>query len=411
MKLSEATGQQIIYKDVTLYSDTGSTKKSIAAGIKTRDRTREVSAPLWTSILGFPFKKPKRYYCELLDSDHMIFVRREKYVWTTPYVYHETPFTLNPRFSPPLWVENLRSQLKVECNVNFLNKVNKRKYSILEEFKRLQETLKTLADTATKIVDIYREMRRNPMAFLTKALGRASRGKRKEIHRQVKTVGDLWLQGRYFWLPLYMTMRDCMIQLQDKFAMFKVYHHEYDTWKWTDKRVHNQVSDCWLEMEYTLKDVHQIGSWFTMDIEGLAQLRANGIGSLTDLTTVAWELTPFSLAVDWILPVTDVLLAMNALSGLSSHLPWQTTTTTITSKISEIKLPPANPGPYWSQTYELRNQPKYEAKIYNRYVDQLSNLDVRPFIAKQPLNVKRALDALAFLSGTDWSKKVISGKT
>lgn len=411
MKLSEATGTQTLYKNVTLYSNSGSTIKSINVGRKVRDRTRTVQGPIWTSIFGFPFKKPKAYFCLIEDDASGIFVERSSYNANPSKNYSEKAWTISAPVSPPLWVENLRSQLQIECNVNFLNKVNKRKVSILEEFKQLQETLKTLADTATKIVDIYKEMRRNPFAFLTKALGRASRGKRKELRRQIKTAGDLWLQGRYFWLPLYMTMRDCMIQLQDKFAMFKVYHEEYDTWVWTSKYVHNQVPDCFLEMEYTLKDVLQIGSWFTMDIEGLAQLRANGVGSLTDLTAVAWELAPFSLAVDWVLPVSDILLAMNSLSGLSSHMPWQTRTTTVTGKVKELKLPAPRKGLYWTSTYELRDQPEYSSETYRRYTEQLSNLDVRPFIAKQPLNVKRALDALAFFSGTDWSKKILSGRT
>lgn len=160
----------------------------------------------------------------------------------------------------------------------------------------------------------------------------------------------------------------------------------------------------------------KLGGYITTQSEGALLAKAYGVNGLPDLAAVAWELTPWSLVVDWVLPISDVLLAMNAMGGLNSFATW---------KVVKVKIMASTPSPLvkfeeydrtnWAfreqRWYVERQPPSIEGELYTRTEMIPASLDVQPFVASQPLNVLRAIDALSFFSGTTFSKKVLSGKT
>lgn len=326
---------------------------------------------------------------------------------------------LGDPFSFDLINEQLINQLEIEANVNYLNKINKRKLSILEEAKNLRSTLETIVSSVLTLKKRAQQMFADPYDFVR-------RGRRHErypytretFYRQGKTFGDVWLEGRYHWLPTYMSMRDAFIALQDMYPVMDTYHKEEtslsqtltypcNTFEWSARTLD-------VEYLYTIK----LGGFITAQSEGLLLAKAYGVNGLPDLAAVAWELTPWSLVVDWVLPISDVLLAINAMDGLSSFATWKVTKVKIqNSEASPLKnhvfkdYDRTNWGFREQKWYVERQPPSIEGEIYSRTEMVPSDLDVQPFIAKQPINLLRAIDALSFFSGTKFSKTILSGKT
>ena len=323
---------------------------------------------------------------------------------------------LKDPFSFSLVNQQLINQLEIEANVNYLNKINKRKLSILEEAKNFRSTLETIVSSVLSLKKRAQHMFADPYDFIR-------RGRRHErypytretFYRQGKTFGDVWLEGRYHWLPTYMSMRDAFIALQDMFPVMETYHKEEtllsETLTYPRNTYEKSARTLDVDMLYTIK----LGGFITTQSEGSLLAKAYGVNGLPDLAAVTWELTPWSLVVDWVLPISDVLLAVNAMDGLGSFATW---------KVTKVKIQGCRPsvldrfeeydrtklGFREQRWYVDRQPPSIEGEIYSRIRMVPSNLDIQPFIAKQPLNVLRAIDALSFFSGTKFSKKILSGK-
>lgn len=324
---------------------------------------------------------------------------------------------LGDPFSFDLINQQLINQLEIEANVNYLNKINKRKLSILEEAKNFRSALETIASSVLTLKKRAQHMFADPYDFVR-------RGRRHErypytretFYRQGKTFGDVWLEGRYHWLPTYMSMRDAFIALQDMFPVMETYHKEEtllsQTLTYPRNTYESRARTVDVDYLYTIK----LGGFITTQSDASLLAKAYGVNGLPDLAAVAWELTPWSLVVDWVLPISDVLLAVNAMDGLGSFATWKVTKVQIqNSEASPLKTPEGYDRTNWAfreqRWYVERQPPSIEGEIYSRTPMVPSNLDVRPFIAKQPINVLRAIDALSFFSGTKFSKKILSGKS
>lgn len=311
---------------------------------------------------------------------------------------------LEKSVSIPEWVNNLLEQDRIAANVAFLNKANDRKVSLLEELRNGRESLNTIASSVSRLARILARAKKAPKEFL-----KHSRiGRQKLAREQIKTVGDLWLEGRYHWLPTYLTMRDAFIGLQDQFPIGQVRHKtEWRYYNWTEK-----IDTYAGEFSY---DVHlssqfQLGCWYTPTEEYINLMHRYGVGSITDLAAVAWELTPWSLVVDWVLPVSDLLIAASSLDGVTTHCDWQTQKLIAKTSNTRLDTVPdtANQSHRLVTNYRL---PETSTESYIRTTRPSRDLDLRLFLNTMPLNWRRALDALSFFSGSEMSKKIVSGKT
>lgn len=320
-------------------------------------------------------------------------------------------------FSFNLVNQQLINQLEIEANVNYLNEVNRRKLSLLEEAKNFRSTLETIASSVLTLKKRAQQMFADPYDFVR-------RGRRNErypytketFYRQGKTFGDVWLEGRYHWLPTYMSMRDAFIALQDMFPVMETYHKQElllsQTLTYPRNTWEKSARTLDVKYLYTIK----LGGYITTQSDGALLAKAYGVNGLPDLTAVAWELTPWSLVVDWVLPISDVLLAINAMDGLGSFATWKVTKVKIQSSeaspLDKFAEYDRNDSRYREQRWYVdRQPPSIEGEIYNRSQMVPHALDIRPFISTQPIKLLRAIDALSFFSGTNFSKKILSGKT
>lgn len=306
--------------------------------------------------------------------------------------------------SVPMWVENLLEQDRIAANVAYLNETNNRKVSMLEELRNGRESLNTIASSVLRMSRILARAKRAPKEFLK----HNSAGRKRLVHGQIKTVGDLWLEGRYHWLPTYLTMRDAFIGLQDQYPFGQVRHKsEWRRYTWTE------TIDTYagkLSYDVELASQYQLGCWYTPTEEYINLMHRYGVGSITDLAAVAWELTPWSLVVDWVLPVSDLLLAASALDGVTTHCDWQTHKTIAKTSNTRLDVEPATASQSHSLVFNYL-QPETFVESYIRTTQPSRELDLRLFLNTMPLNWRRALDALSFFSGSEMSKKIISGKT
>lgn len=316
--------------------------------------------------------------------------------------------TTHQYLSPPNRVLLLEANAENQLAVEFLNKIQERKLSLIEETKQLRETIKTIATSAERMVWYAKQMFSNPRRWLKKAYKRRDlSGGRRTAHRAIKSAGDLWLEGRYHWLPTYMTMRDAFIGLQDLIPGMPVSKKgPGDSGSYSLSEVHGWYlnADVKWDVEYSFQ--HKMLCFITAESEAAALARRYGVGGIADLTAVAWELTPWTLVMDWIVPVSDVLLAHNALKGLKAHNPCQ-----VRKRIKQGYCSVTPRGSSRAYTYRKIQDGEIWLEQYNRSTARVSSLSPNLFIADEIVNARRIVDSLSFFSGSKWGKKIISGKT
>lgn len=372
---------------------------------------------------GFPYLPVKPYTASVLKQYPVVVVetktsyRGDKFSSAQLFGQSQFLYGVSP-FSESTINSIIMSNFKTELNVEFLNRINQRKVSLVEEGKNFKETIKTIARSVARLRKMAVNMFADPYDFVKRGRKHERYPHTKEtFYRMSKSYGDVWLEGRYHWLPTYMTMRDAFIDLQDKFPIMKVFLGDRTSYTQRIRWPRTSYENSGFEANVKVNCSRKLGGYITTQSEAQLRARAYGVGSIPDLAAVAWELTPWSLVVDWVVPVSDILLASTAMNGLGHFQMYEVNTKELSNlsyeKMDLRKGSTGNRKPGVLSTdidYQYVAYPSMSGTSYSRSTMIPENLDVRPFIAKTPLTVLRALDAISFFSGTSFSKKVLSGK-
>jgi len=168
------------------------------------------------------------------------------------------------------------------------------------------------ADTAAKGAKFLLALKRGRFGEIPGILGVSRSG-----YKTSRTVADAWLQYQYGWKPLTGDIHDtCLAALQaadvDQLltGVGKSFYEAGNDFVYGDEQ--------WGE--------HTEGRVRTELKARLKHPNAyilNSLG-LVNPAAIAWELTPWSFAVDWFVPVGAVLEAMQATLGLTFERGWQT---------------------------------------------------------------------------------------
>lgn len=359
----------------------------------------------------------KAYSCNILEADAVIWAW-DYWFYTRPNEWSYERWSSLPKpYNKPFWLDNYLSQMEVQCNIEFLNKLNSRKVSLLEEMKNRKDTWETMIRSATRMGRYYKQMLRDPFKFVKESRKKARRLGRPVTKRAIKSYGDAWLEGRYHWIPTYLTMRDAFIGLKDTGPLGQVYHKLENVVSWEETLSQGNTSGNAgnpLTFKHEMLVTFKRGCWISLEDEVEALARRYGTGGFTDLAAVAWELTPWSLVVDWVVPVTDILLAMNATKGVETHLGWAT------RKEHRYKGTPVkrhvakfDDGQYSkTRTHCIQEASVGQYESYSRKAVNINDLEIRPYIMTPSDNQKiyRAIDALSFFTGSKMGQKIISGR-
>ena len=316
----------------------------------------------------------------------------------------------------PNWLTLLEANAYNETVVKHLNSIQARKVSLLEETKMFRETIKTISSSAIRMVEYAKRMFADPKKWLKAALrkeqmldhrGRPVAG-RGVGYRTIKSFGDLWLEGRYHWIPTYLTMKQAFIELQDMHPGMEVFtkgpifsaFYSIDEPPLTGYFPDGVHWDCLCETTF------KMGCRITAQSEGVMLAKRYGVSSFVDVATFKWETSPWTLLFDWVIPVSNVLLSHSALKGLNVHNAWQTV-----KRFKTGRVPFINPAVNTSNTfYRVIQNGEIDIEEYERTITPVSALSPNLFIADEIINPRRIVDALSFLTGSRFGKRVISGK-
>lgn len=284
--------------------------------------------------------------------------------------------------SPPSWATGngfpvLSTNLKNQLITQTLVKFGDRQASLGEALAESGETLKMLASSAIKLAKALRQLKRgNPAGFL-KELG---------ISAKPKKVANHWLEYQFGWLPLMSDIYDLHKVAQDGFK----------------QRVKGQLISH--VRNISLNDEIKIGTeHFTGDGQVHGKARCKLFYRVSDTTLnplsqlglinpleVAWELVPWSFAIDWLVPVGSFLEATTATMGLD-YVDGYVSLTSGHNINADVRLSPSYP-------YKLAGSMKFHVRSTGFRRQRVSVEDAVPrLFYKSPFSTTHVLDAIALI--------------
>lgn len=221
------------------------------------------------------------------------------YVETTYISVNRTPFSTFPG-SSHLERENMWNRAQTTA----LNNLLSQKATIGSALGEARQTVNMLAD-ATKAAASYLNAikRGNLLKLFRQQRNRADGG---------RAAANAWLEYHYGWKPLAKDVYDAQQQVHRHLSQGMPINATGSASKQG-------------ESTFDVRDEIQSETWWhtvvchlhaTLDNPSSAYLNTFG---LINPASIAWELVPFSFAVDWIMPVGKTLEAATATVGLTFH--------------------------------------------------------------------------------------------
>lgn len=299
-------------------------------------------------------------------------------------------------------------QLRNMCEAKFFTKLNNVDFNAGTFAAESKSTSKLILQTAKRLSLCLKDLRKLQVASAMKHLGvkvSPSLNAKSRLLRDVrstkarnyrlnsKELSSLWLEAQYGWGPLVSDVENAA-----KFAAKRVV--DPDRTEWTHlsammfkgkTHVHQTEDARPTTTRATVKQTVKCGCW--VRYTRAAPQAVHDLG-LTDLSSTAWELVPYSFVFDWFVNINEMLTAANALS--SYQLSGGYVSSLLTSEcIGTVgSLPPRTYGGQTTYTYTLRN-PTWRRRLYTRIPWTPSVPEFR--FHSDPLGLKRATSALALI--------------
>lgn len=178
-----------------------------------------------------------------------------------------------------------------------------------------KESIKMIGQRIDQATDLLVSHKAN-MQRVNKALRKAQAP--KKIKRLIKLASDLRLEFSYGWSPLASDLYTLCNEIMPPI----VYSDVSATVRWS-----NPKPDEGSVFGYTLRTSGTFSAKAKVGLEQSSPLVSSGaMLGLTNPAEVAWELVPWSFAVDWILPVGDYLRQTAMFHGLKIRFSSMTIT-------------------------------------------------------------------------------------
>jgi hypothetical protein len=261
------------------------------------------------------------------------------------------------------------------------------------------QTVKLIADSATRLYKAYRAVQRFDTLGLVNALGlpKTASLRRSRITKGTpQDVANMWLEVQYGWLPL---VNDAEAGAQMLAKMLNT--PLVQTYR---ARKRKALALGPYSLSANIKDAKAYdytGTTRGQYIARLSEVNIPQLIGLTDPASVAWELVPFSFVADWFIPIGNYLAAR----GLAQSL----TGTFVKTITREERF--SCGGVYISPQYRILNQPSYREHSLTMTRTVSSSLAV-PLPNFKPLakvaSWKHCANAVALLVQTFGSGKLKS---
>lgn len=201
------------------------------------------------------------------------------------------------------WMDsNTETRLITEC----LIKVQGRKASYGEALAESRKTVNHLAETVTRLCNIFLGLKRRDPKLLAKGLGLG--GKR---HRGLLSRG--WLEYQYAWMPL-------MSDVYDTYGLLTKGFGERPQLIRAVRKLSSTSNVDYVTRSNSIKVTGDVSIddrcilFYNVDPSTLTKL--GQLGMINPLEVI-WAITPYSFVIDWFVPVGNLLQALTAPVGMT----------------------------------------------------------------------------------------------
>lgn len=253
---------------------------------------------------------------DLVTEDTPI-IRRHKYTnpvdgQTSNYDYESTeyisklrtPFSSSPVNGPAIenaWNESINDALQsLKGNTS----------EVGASLGELKSSVDLLAGTVTRGAHFLHFMRRGQFLKAANTLGLS---RAAFTNNRGRNLASYWLAYSYGWKPYAQTCYDIAQTLHD------IVNRTSNSVEGTGTAFHAEKREgTWMGLTETNNHQAGVKTVLKASITSEKIRNLNRMG-LTNPVGIAWELVPFSFAVDWFVPVGNTLDAMTASQGLTWH--------------------------------------------------------------------------------------------
>jgi len=211
-------------------------------------------------------------------------------------------------------------------------------------------------------------------------------GKKRNLRSAQKTAADLWLQYQYGIRPVLQDIHDLhksVIDILKKPLPFEVHKTEISTYE-----RHNGPGDVWAYDAVSVASHRtQLNALITNPMTYLLDS-----AGLINPAEIAWELLPWSFAIDWFVPIGQTLKATTVGVGLEDNGGWTTSRTD--SSLT------------WKRIISSETGDGYRYSSPGNYVEKQSSFNRACFTSwpapafyanENPYKTERALNAIALI--------------
>lgn len=275
---------------------------------------------------------------------------------------------------------NDTNRAEVEC----LLKVRDMSINLLQVFAERQKTIDLIFERTTRLVKAYKAAKRGRFRDAAKALG---------VDKKGKKTASSWLELQYGWLPLMSDIYGGYEAITGRRAQKGMLFNVKRTVNSSKTRTVTQSTETWNSIaNIQTKQWTKVSLWYTVEYEALAE--ASKVGLLNPLE-IAWELTPWSFVLDWIVPVGNVLGALSATSGCTFKGGTLTRGYDATLDCQVIPRTTHSFGQYIERSGDIKGG----IKVFNMDRQVYTGSPTPTLYVKNPLSVGHALNAIALLRG------------
>jgi hypothetical protein len=234
-----------------------------------------------------------------------------------------------PTISPPTEAYTHSNAKAIE---NFYSNAKSFESQLAVTAAEFPKTVTLIKDSATRLFNVYKKLKRFDVYGAVKALGLDVRSSRElELIRKLnkssrnfsrktgrnKFAESAWLELQYGWKPLLSEVSNAMSDFEKAAEVSSV---------WLTVRSASSRSGTHDSANFGYEPSKGItdGSSYKITTGYVAYFEVNSgvlhnvtsLG-LLNIASVGWELVPFSFVVDWFVPIGDWLNSLDALSGVT----------------------------------------------------------------------------------------------
>lgn len=285
--------------------------------------------------------------------------------------------------------------------MKLIDRMGPSKSNLPEAFATMGQTVKMIADTATKINMSIRNLRSGniPMAmhYLSPTSSVNTRGRHGPSVK--KSVADNWLALQYGWKPLLQDIQGAM----ESVAQLNL--GQTQTWTTRSSASSNVVGNQRLYQNVASGRETGAQSWVSRSTVryGLRWKYDDHLTSFlaqtgfTNPISLAWELLPYSFVADWFIPIGPYLQALSAWDGLKFVDGWKTSMQEVINTWDVSYSGPSNPSdPRDVHMEQLTGACWHRYFVYDRIpLSGFPSPKLPSF--KNPLSVTHAANAVALV--------------